>query len=263
MERQSSDIATSEENLWGQVTTTSTRPFVLASAFMMMPSSGCSATLVAPDRLITAAHCTGNIVFAQLPNAQFPIVGASWPSNAKVCGDDWATTSDEDPVAYSPWDIAVVTIGPDPMTGQLPGITPVTPYLADTDIGFDTGRIAQSIWAVGYGNNVPAEWDPNACIGCGVRRSGPLEDVEMASDPCDVPLEVDCFRARILRARAIDGGEITEFSPLGSLRRLSLGCARHATHLHVGAAARWHRHLRARPCSCERPRAGGHPRQSK
>lgn len=247
MERQSSEIATREENLWGQVTTTSTRPFVLASAFMMMSDdSGCSATLVAPDRLITAAHClcdtsTGNVVFAQLPNAEFKIVDASWPSNAKVCGDDWMTTSDEDPVAYSPWDVAVLTIAPDQMTGQLPGITPVTPYLADTDIGFDTGRIAQSIWAVGYGNNVPAEWDPDACIGCGVRRSGPLEEVEMASDPCDVPLEVDCFRARILRARAIDGGEITEFSQGDSGGGLFLNVDRFATGMEslVGVASHY------------------------
>lgn len=157
----------------------------------------CPATLVAPDQLISAAHCfcnsvNGTVQFADVNGTipadarAWPIVNVQWQDLAKMCvddPDDWATASEDDPAFHQPWDIALVTIGPDAL-GTLPSFAPTRMYLGDPNVAFDQRTLTREVWGVGYGNNAPAPWvaEPPRCLGCSVRRSGPIGNVHYGAD---------------------------------------------------------------------------------
>ncbi len=223
-------LSSSSDDLFGCTAESRIAPFVTSSARLNLGDALCSATLVAPNQLISAAHCfcegtTGTVNFADsngsVPTGAraWPILNVAWPDNAKTCthGGDWADSSENDASFHQPWDIAIVTIGPDAL-GTLPAITPTRMYLGDADIAFQTRSLTQEVWSVGYGNNAPAPWtaEPERCLGCSIRRSGPVGDVRYGADPCSylgpIPLEQDCYNSPIFFAKSISEGNLSETS---------------------------------------------------
>src|SRR5690606_28677833 len=177
------------------------------------------------NQVLTAAHClcgsqTGTVTFADntgnvTPGARtWPILGVAFPSNARVCGSEWADWTEDDPAFHQPFHVALVTIGPD-ATG-LPPITPSPMFLGDAGTGIATLSLLNNVWAVGYGNNFPAPWNPEGdrCAGCSIRRSGPIGQVFYGDDPCSyagpIPLEQDCYESPLWYARSISEGNFSE-----------------------------------------------------
>jgi hypothetical protein len=52
--------------------------------------------------------------------------------------------------------------------------------------------LATPVWAVGYGKNIPVEWDSEHCVGCNTRRAGEVSNIYWGNDPCGL-LEADCW----------------------------------------------------------------------
>lgn len=218
-----SAVTTSE--LFGCVSESRKAPFVQATARIHMADGGfCSGTLVTPNQVLSAAHCfcdsrSGAVVFAgdngqvEAGARQWPILDVAIPENAKLCGPVWADSSKDDPAYHQPFDIALVTIGPDAQ--GLPPVTPSPMFLGDVRIAQAAGILGENVWAVGYGKNAPSPWDPSneSCPGCGVRRSGPIGEVVYKNDECSsfiFPLEKDCFDAPLWVAKSISKGNFSE-----------------------------------------------------
>jgi hypothetical protein len=175
-----------------RLTISYTNPAVLTSL--------CSGTLVTANRILTAAHCfcpkqgspvlRATVDFAGA-NGIIPAGAPTWVSNsivlapgALVCPADgdpshWESCNANDPMSHGASDVAVVTLAPNAATPVLPPATPVNVFLGDPLLNFGAaspgGRLIPNFRVAGYGNNFAQDFFvPDTCIGCNLRRSGPM-----------------------------------------------------------------------------------------
>jgi hypothetical protein len=217
----------SAQALWGDVRQDWSGVQLSATANLMFsPSGGCTGTLVAANKVLTAAHCIcgtngngitgGGVQFADddgvfngVPDSPvYPIVGWAAAPQGLVCPLETGAKSEA-----APYDVAVLTIGPSVATGALPTRTPVPPFL---DLVASRNPVVPStgqVWAAGYGSNAafPFYNEDQQCPGCGVLRSGDIARTEITYgfDACDNVFEADCYGTSMWRGSRIeDGGEV-------------------------------------------------------
>lgn len=199
----SEPVSESSQELFGDQSENNTQLPTLATALLTFNDNGsCSAVLVEPNMLLTAAHCFcgSDETYSAIPavvqfannngvvqSTQWPVV--SWvlhprvATQNKMCGTVNRNGVD-DPAHNAPWDLAVITIASSPTTGALPPFTPIEPFLGNIFFGELTGQLRTSVtsggvttsalWLAGYGDNAPLSWTPDRCVGCNTRRSGSL-----------------------------------------------------------------------------------------
>jgi hypothetical protein len=184
-------VSASSQPLLGSTWSDDTSDFVRAVARIVGPA-GCSGTLVAPDKILTAAHClckgSPNYVwFAQDNGAKPPIPDAgtveSWPvtasyapADAEVCAPYFADAGTDDVAYHVAWDIALLVIGKSgPPYNRLPPFPQVPVFLGDPGAAWATKRLAPFPLSptnaykvdhqngvyyqiVGYGKAIPFNW---------------------------------------------------------------------------------------------------------
>jgi hypothetical protein len=213
--------ATGSEPLIGAVNQIDNHPFSAAVARINFLSpagaaaGSCTGTLVAPNKVITAAHCFcgsiggGTLQFADatgnIPGTAPTFAFNQWqiPPDVQLCGGvDWVNDTARD--------IAVITL-----QAPFPTATPAQVFLGHPEIAVETGRLNQTWWSIGYGNNTPIGLVPGRCVGCNVRRSGAWNQVGPERDACTsfiIPFEFDCWNGVLWSAKSIEDGNSMEAS---------------------------------------------------
>jgi hypothetical protein len=207
------DTATTDDALWGSVNQIESRPFIPAVGQLLLKNINggvvlkCTATVVRSNKLLTAAHCFCNSSITQ-GTIRFGDANGLTTGQPEFGFDSW-TVHPQSSCSFGEnsevHDVAVITL-PTPLVG----VRSVPPFLGNPEINFMT-FLNPPFWSVGYGNNVDA-FTTSACVGCDIRRSGQLNTVRPERDPCNIPLESDCWNGVMWSAKAIEDGASVEIS---------------------------------------------------
>jgi hypothetical protein len=236
------NVSVSSEALFGASTQNDTTDYVRAVAQMLTVDGwNCSGSLVASDKILTAAHCLCHgspayVWFADNGGSKqvdsngnllesWPVLDWWFPANAKMCGD-YVTWSDDDPDNHSAWNIAILQIGKSTQQNRLPPFPQTPILLGDPTAAWTSGRIqpfpvdpsdplrntypGSYYQAVGYGTNGPQDMTQN-CFGCSTRRLGLLTNVSFGNDTCGIA-SWDCYNTPIFRASSAKAGNTAEAS---------------------------------------------------
>jgi hypothetical protein len=133
---------------------TATSGFPAVGAILLDGEFICSATLIAPNRVLTAAHCIG--LFAGAPNmVEVPLafqVGASLDDTDEMGSIQEVRIPPQYDGLHREYDLAVATLDQDLETEPL----------AITDVHLDPIRVGESLLFVGFGLTSPPPQAPSA-----------------------------------------------------------------------------------------------------
>jgi hypothetical protein len=236
------DVEAVRSNLVGGVDQVDGHSFVPAVARVTLNESNtaCTGTLVAANKVLTAAHClcprnginpqTGSIQFADntghLAGPSWALAGWVFAPGAAVCGSSWYGVTSNDPMSHSASDVAVLTLVPNAVAPALPAVMPVSLSLDDPRLNFGPSSpghtLLASYWSAGFGTNFSTDFLlPDSCVGCGIRRSGRVNNLVIANNPCSTfpgtslkdPFPQDCWNGWLWNAASILDGENVEIAP--------------------------------------------------
>lgn len=172
-----------------QVDNTATAGFVGTVGRLFAPGTSCSGTAIARNKFLTAAHCVcnnGQVADPTKMSVFFPQAGGSTYNVATVAIHPKALAACPFGTAR-PYDFAVLTFfAPIPVTVMA---APAQVYFSNADSAWSAGYIGEPASLVGFGNQGKGTGAPND----GSRRFGPALWLYPDYDPCDKPLEQDCW----------------------------------------------------------------------